>query len=102
MREAIRVLKAQYLLMVILLIFLCQIIFYCIIMFLENETEYCVYGKCFYCQISESVCGDQSHQIEGVILHLIPGTLVKYRSPWQRTYKDNQKAEWEENMNYCT
>lgn len=49
------------------------------------------------------VCGngDDNNTIEGVILHLIPGTFTKHRSPWQRTYKDNQKAVWEENMDYC-
>lgn len=39
--------------------------------------------------------------LEGVILYLVPGTLVKQRSPWQRTYKDNVLAPWEENMDYC-
>lgn len=67
----------------------------------QNRTEICVFGKCFYCKESESVCGDESGFLEGAILQLIPGTLAKYRSPWQRTYKDNQKAEWEENVNYC-
>lgn len=39
--------------------------------------------------------------LEGVVLYLVPGTFEKYRSPWQRTYKDNQLAAWEEDMNYC-
>ncbi|KAJ6636942.1 Glycosaminoglycan xylosylkinase like, partial [Pseudolycoriella hygida] len=60
-----------------------------------------MFGKCFYCKESEPVCGDENGLLEGAILQLIPGSFAKYRSPWQRTYKDNQKAEWEENMNYC-
>lgn len=67
----------------------------------ENRTEICVFGKCFYCKETEPVCGDENNLLEGSILQLVPGTFSKYRSPWQRTYKDNQKAEWEENMNYC-
>lgn len=67
----------------------------------ENRTDICVFGKCFYCKESEPVCGDENGLLEGAILQVIPGTLAKYRSPWQRTYKDNQKAEWEDNMNYC-
>lgn len=67
----------------------------------ENRTDICVFGKCFYCKESEPVCGDESGLLEGAMLQVIPGTLAKYRSPWQRTYKDNQKAEWEDNMNYC-
>lgn len=39
--------------------------------------------------------------LDGVVLYLIPGTLVKQRSPWQRTYKDNQLAPWEESTDYC-
>lgn len=68
---------------------------------LDDQTEYCVYGKCFYCKEEEAVCGNEQHQLDGVLLYLIPGTLVKQRSPWQRTYKDNQLAAWEENMDYC-
>lgn len=67
----------------------------------ENRTEICVFGKCFYCKETEPVCGDANNLLEGSILQLIPGSFSKYRSPWQRTYKDNQKTEWEENMNYC-
>lgn len=60
-----------------------------------------MYGKCFYCKEEEDVCGNDEHLLEGVILYLVPGLLEKQRSPWQRTYKENQLAAWEENMAYC-
>lgn len=47
------------------------------------------------------MCGDDEHLLEGVILYLVPGSFEKYRSPWQRTYKENHLAVWEENMDYC-
>lgn len=61
----------------------------------------CVYGKCYYCKETEAVCADSEHMLEGVVLQLIPGTLSKYRSPWQRTYKENVNADWEINMQFC-
>lgn len=67
----------------------------------DDRTKYCVYGKCFYCKEDEDVCGDDEHLLEGAILFMVPGTLEKHRSPWQRTYKENQMAAWEENMDYC-
>lgn len=39
--------------------------------------------------------------MEGVILYLIPGTLQKVLSPWQRTYKADKRAAWEEDVHYC-
>ncbi|XP_031617546.1 glycosaminoglycan xylosylkinase homolog [Contarinia nasturtii] len=68
----------------------------------EDQTKYCLYGKCFYCKESEDVCGDDEHLLEGVVLYLVPGSFERHRSPWQRTYKENQLAPWEENMDYCS
>lgn len=80
-----------------------SIIFYFISEFsiTDDQSEYCVYGKCYYCKDTETICGDENHLIEGVVLYLVPGTLEKQRSPWQRTYKDNQLAPWEESMDFC-
>lgn len=61
-----------------------------------------MYGRCFYCNENEAACANSEHFIDGVMLFLVPGALVKQRSPWQRTYKDNQLAVWEENMDYCS
>lgn len=70
-------------------------------MTISNGTKYCLYGRCHYCKPTDSICGDSNHDIEGVILNLIPGKLAKHRSPWQRTYKVGEKAEWELDNNYC-
>uniref|UniRef100_A0A336N1B6 CSON004425 protein n=1 Tax=Culicoides sonorensis TaxID=179676 RepID=A0A336N1B6_CULSO len=67
-----------------------------------KENQHCVYGKCFYCNISELICGDKvSNMAEGAVLYLIPGQLQKHISPWQRTYKPNKRALWEEDQHYC-
>ncbi|KAL5284881.1 FAM20B family protein [Megaselia abdita] len=67
----------------------------------STESEYCVYGKCHFCNEDETVCGDDDNMIEGVILYMVPGNIAKKRSPWQRSYKDNVKAPWEDDLNYC-
>lgn len=71
--------------------------------FTDNGTRLCVYGKCYYCNPSEMVCGDRNHWLEGVLLYEIPGKISKHKSPWQRTYKDGRKAAWEEDTenHYC-
>lgn len=62
-----------------------------------------MYGKCYYCKPEESICANKVNILEGVALLEIPGQMVKYRSPWQRSYKDGQKAPWQtkRNDNFC-
>ncbi|XP_030573523.1 glycosaminoglycan xylosylkinase homolog [Drosophila novamexicana] len=67
----------------------------------EGKETYCLYGKCHYCNEEETICGDEQHNIEGVIIYIVPGTLAKRRSPWQRTYKEDKRAVWEDDMTYC-
>ncbi|XP_059609918.1 glycosaminoglycan xylosylkinase homolog [Phlebotomus argentipes] len=68
----------------------------------RNGSQYCVFGKCFYCRDTEAVCGEEeSNELEGTLLLLVPGGIGKQRSPWQRTYKDHVKAQWEEDEEYC-
>lgn len=69
----------------------------------ENESRICVYGKCLYCKPEESICANKVHILEGVLLLEIPGRFTKHRSPWQRSYRDDQKAIWQKkgNENYC-
>lgn len=69
--------------------------------FVDNGSKLCVYGKCFYCKVTEAVCGNRSHYIEGAFLYEIPGSIQKHKSPWQRTYKDGQNALWQSDNNYC-
>lgn len=78
-----------------------MLIYHTNLVFADNESQICVYGKCYYCKEAEAVCADSEHMLEGVVLQLIPGTLSKYRSPWQRTYKEGVNAEWEVNMQFC-
>uniref|UniRef100_A0A182RIK7 FAM20 C-terminal domain-containing protein n=1 Tax=Anopheles funestus TaxID=62324 RepID=A0A182RIK7_ANOFN len=66
------------------------------------NNQQCAYGVCHYCKSDETVCDDPATgTLEGAVLLTIPGKISKYRSPWQRTYKDQLKAEWEKNDNYC-
>ncbi|XP_053678756.1 glycosaminoglycan xylosylkinase homolog [Anopheles nili] len=65
--------------------------------------QQCAYGSCHYCKPDEVVCDDlKTGMLEGAVLYTIPGKIVKYRSPWQRTYNVDLKAEWEKNDNYCS
>ncbi|XP_052900422.1 glycosaminoglycan xylosylkinase homolog [Anopheles moucheti] len=66
------------------------------------NNQQCAYGVCHYCKSDETVCDDPiTGTLEGAVLLTIPGKILKYRSPWQRTYKDQLKAEWEKDDNYC-
>lgn len=69
----------------------------------ENDSRICVYGKCYYCKPEESICANKANILEGVVLLEIPGQFVKHRSPWQRSYKEGQKAPWQMKRtdNYC-
>ena len=42
--------------------------------------------------------------MEGAIVLWLPSRfkLKKFRSPWQRTYRENVKAAWEKDDAYCT
>lgn len=40
--------------------------------------------------------------LEGAMLLMVPGKFAKYRSPWQRTYRDGVQAEWEISDGYCS
>ncbi|GLV40622.1 uncharacterized protein CBL_04425 [Carabus blaptoides fortunei] len=45
----------------------------------QNKT-WCLYGKCFYCQREDPVCGDRDGYLTGAILFHIPGKLQSFRS----------------------
>ncbi|XP_065083370.1 glycosaminoglycan xylosylkinase homolog [Ochlerotatus camptorhynchus] len=69
----------------------------------KNDTRQCVYGKCHYCKQTEAVCDDpETEMLEGAMLLMVPGKFSKYRSPWQRTYRDGVQAEWEISDGYCS
>lgn len=68
---------------------------------LQKQNKTCIYGKCFYCKREDPVCSDSDGSLRGAILYYIPGKLQSFRSPWQRTYKNNKRAIWESQANYC-
>lgn len=70
--------------------------------FLKQDENQCFYGQCFYCKESEPACGE-GDVIEGSITLWFPDTkpLEKIRHPYQRTYKDDKKARWETDEEYC-
>ncbi|XP_022643938.1 glycosaminoglycan xylosylkinase-like isoform X2 [Varroa destructor] len=71
--------------------------------FYKEGNRSCFYGKCYYCKRANGVCGDDSGQLEGAVVLLLPPKfrLQPHRSPWQRTYKNGVYARWETDMSYC-
>jgi len=49
------------------------------------------------------VCAHEGDSIEAAIILWLPDSvkLKSYRSPWQRTYKKNVKANWETDDRFC-
>ncbi|XP_044265795.1 glycosaminoglycan xylosylkinase homolog [Tribolium madens] len=67
----------------------------------EINNRTCIFGKCLYCRREEPVCDDENFSVTGAVIFNVNEPLKSYRSPWQRTYKKNKKAIWEEEDNYC-
>ncbi|EFA06532.1 glycosaminoglycan xylosylkinase homolog [Tribolium castaneum] len=67
----------------------------------EINNRTCIFGKCFYCKREDPICEDENFSLTGAAIFNINAPLKSYRSPWQRTYKKNKKAVWEEEDNYC-
>ncbi|XP_063616555.1 glycosaminoglycan xylosylkinase homolog [Cydia splendana] len=63
----------------------------------------CIYGKCFYCKINETVCPDNKGEIEGAaILYLDkPFQFQVFKSPWHRNYRDSKLMEWQRDNDFC-
>lgn len=63
----------------------------------------CIYGKCFYCKINETVCPDNKGEIEGAaILYLDkPFQFQVFKSPWRRNYRDSTLMEWQRDNDFC-
>lgn len=68
-----------------------------------NQTQECFYGECYYCNEYDTVCADDNDRLEGAVILMLPMhyKLQKLRNPWQRTYKKNTKAKWENDSHYC-
>lgn len=67
----------------------------------ETTNQTCIYGKCFYCKKEDPICEYNNTSITGAVIFNLKVTLKSYRSPWQRTYKNDRKAVWEESEDYC-
>lgn len=69
----------------------------------DNRTIDCFYGECYYCNEYNPVCPEENGKLEGAIILMLPQhyQLQKLRHPWQRTYKKNLKAQWENDANFC-
>lgn len=69
----------------------------------NNLTLECFYGHCYYCNENELVCPEEDGFLEGAIILMLPKQfhLQKLRHPWQRTYKETLKAQWEIDSQYC-
>ncbi|KAI9564449.1 hypothetical protein GHT06_008188 [Daphnia sinensis] len=72
--------------------------------FRNNQSHACFYGVCRYCKPELSVCAGGGDLIEAAIILWLPNSvkLKSNRSPWQRTYKKNVRAQWETDDKFCT
>ncbi|XP_055941575.1 glycosaminoglycan xylosylkinase-like [Argiope bruennichi] len=70
--------------------------------FFTKENNSCFYGQCYYCSPADPACAE-GDIMEGAMILMLPEKyrLKKFRSPWQRTYKDTVTARWEQDFNYC-
>ncbi|XP_038046244.1 glycosaminoglycan xylosylkinase-like isoform X2 [Patiria miniata] len=71
--------------------------------FLNRGNQTCFYGKCYYCKPEEPACADEHDMMEGSLTLWLPRDkkLKKWHHLWSRTYRDNKKAQWEHDNNYC-
>lgn len=60
----------------------------------------CIYGKCFYCKVNETVCPDSKGEIEGAAILFSKKPFRAFKSPWRRSYT-SKKMEWEKNNDFC-
>lgn len=71
--------------------------------FKEVDGKQCFYGICYYCNENEYACAGDDGLLEGSVTIWFPEDrkLEKIRHPYQRTYKDDKKAKWETEENFC-
>lgn len=60
----------------------------------ENKT--CIYGKCFFCKKEDPICEEDNSFTAGAVIFNINASLTSHKSPWQRTYKKNRDALWQQ------
>jgi len=71
--------------------------------FFKSRNETCFYGVCRYCTPEFNVCSENG-LLEGALVLWLPNSvkLKSFRSPWQRTYRENKKAAWETDDTFCS
>lgn len=70
--------------------------------FFKEGGNTCFYGVCHYCKKAEAACANGTIMEGSVTLWLPPGWhLRNWRHPWQRTYREDKRATWEIDNNYC-
>ncbi|XP_049869134.1 glycosaminoglycan xylosylkinase homolog [Pectinophora gossypiella] len=67
----------------------------------KNESgSLCIYGKCFYCKINETVCPNDKGEIEGAAILYLDKQFRVHKSPWRRSYS-SRKMDWETDNDFC-
>ncbi|XP_034835925.1 glycosaminoglycan xylosylkinase homolog isoform X1 [Maniola hyperantus] len=66
----------------------------------NDSGSLCIYGKCFYCKINETVCPDSNGEIEGAAILYLDRQFKIHKSPWRRSY-NTRKMEWETDNDFC-
>ncbi|XP_026758825.1 glycosaminoglycan xylosylkinase homolog [Galleria mellonella] len=68
---------------------------------IRNESgSFCIYGKCFYCKVNETVCPDRNGEIEGAAILYLDKQFKVHKSPWRRSY-NSKKMDWEKDNDFC-
>lgn len=60
----------------------------------------CIYGKCYYCKINETVCPDNTGVLEGAAILYLEKQFKVHKSPWRRSYS-RKKMDWEKDTDFC-
>ncbi|XP_072941393.1 glycosaminoglycan xylosylkinase homolog [Epargyreus clarus] len=68
---------------------------------IKNESgSLCIYGKCLYCKMNETICPDKNGEIEGAAILYLNKQFRTHKSPWRRSYT-HKKMEWEIDNDFC-
>ncbi|XP_022822324.1 glycosaminoglycan xylosylkinase homolog isoform X3 [Spodoptera litura] len=65
----------------------------------NSQGSDCIYGKCYYCKINETVCPDSTGHIEGAGILYLDKYFKMNMSPWRRSY-NSMKMEWENDKDF--
>ncbi|CAK1540174.1 unnamed protein product [Leptosia nina] len=66
----------------------------------NDKGSTCIYGKCFYCKVNDTVCPNDRGEVEGAAILYLDKQLKVFKSPWRRSY-NAKRMEWETDNDYC-